>query len=180
MIFSTPRKGSLIFRDRCNIPRDVQVRAPRPDESLEVGSRDGMPFPTIAIVERGVRFPLDPLILFLSLANLFPLQCAPNLFRIVMGVAALNRSLGTSLEVFDILSCYYLIPLNNRKSIYYLKSRDLSKFLFIISQIQTNPVKGILLFWAETGRHLPSGVGSIEKFLDPRALSFFHPPSFIY
>ena len=68
-----------------------------------------MPFPTIAIVEGGVQFPLDPLLVcFLSFTNLVPLQCAPNLFHIVIGVATLNTLLGTSLGVFDILSYDYL------------------------------------------------------------------------
>lgn len=123
-------EGLFEFRDRYNIPLNVQVRAPRPDESLDVGSRDGMPFPTIAIVDCGVRFPLDPLLdLFFSLTNLFPTQCAPNLFCIVMGVAALNRLLDTSLGVLDILSCYQLIHLNHSKLVYYLKSRDSNRLL---------------------------------------------------
>ena len=67
-------EGLSNFRDRYNIPPDVQVRVPLPDESLEEGSREGMPFPSIAIVEGDVRFPLDPLLIhFLSLAKLFPL-----------------------------------------------------------------------------------------------------------
>ena len=123
-------KGVSDFRNKYNIPSDVQGHASLPDESLDTRSRDGMPFPTIAIIEGGSRFPLDPLLdLFLSLSNLFPTQCSPNLYRIVMGVATLNRLLGTSLRVYDILSCYMLIPLDSSKSIFYLKSRDSKKLL---------------------------------------------------
>ena len=39
------------FRSTYNIPSGVQVHAPRADDSLDSGSRDGMPFPTVAIVE---------------------------------------------------------------------------------------------------------------------------------
>ena len=71
-LLNTP-EGVSNFRNKYNIPSDVQVCAPRADDSLDSGSRDEMPFPTIAIVEGGVRFPLDPLLgHFLSLANLFP------------------------------------------------------------------------------------------------------------
>ena len=69
------------FRNKYSIPPDVSIHAPLPGESLEGGSPEAMPFPTIAIVEGGVHFPLDPLlVLFLSFTNLFPIQCAPNLF----------------------------------------------------------------------------------------------------
>lgn len=123
-------EGTSSFREKYSIPSDVQIRAPQSNESLEVGSQDGMPFQAIAIVEGGDRFPLDPLlVLFLSLTNLFPTRCSPNLYSIVMGVSALNRQLGTSLRVFDILSCYMPIPLDNSKSIFYLKSRDSNKLL---------------------------------------------------
>lgn len=107
------------FRRKYHIPLDVQIWAPFPRESLDEGSGDAMPFPTIAIVDGSVLFHLDPfLVFFLSYANLSLLQCPPNLFWIIMGVAALNRLLGISLAVFDILSCYYLIPLNNQKSVF--------------------------------------------------------------
>lgn len=66
----------------------------------------------------------------------------PNLFRIVMGVATLNRLIGTNLGVFDILSGDYLILLNNRKSIYYLKSRDPSKLLIHYLSDSNKPCKG--------------------------------------
>ena len=128
-LLNTP-EGISNFRNTHSIPFDVQVCAPRADDPLDSGSQDGMPFPTIAVVEGGIRFPLNRLLVpFLSLTNLFPTQCSPNLYRIVMGVAALNILLGTELKVFDILSCYMLIPLDSSKSFFYLKSRDCKKLL---------------------------------------------------
>ena len=115
-VFLSNPEGLSEFRSNYNIPLDVQICALLPGESLDEGSQKAIHFPTIAIMECGIRFLLDPLLIhFLSFANLFPLQCAPNLFRIVMGVAALSKLLGISLGVFDILSCYYLIPLNRKK-----------------------------------------------------------------
>ena len=130
-----------------------------------------MPFPTIAIVEGGVRFPLDPLfVLFLSLTNLFPIQCSLNLYRIVMGVAALNRLLGTELGVYDIFSCYMLVPLDSSKSIFYLKSRD-SKKLLVHYLLDSNKLrKGdfvivsgnreIPIIWGGVSRMVPCTLGS--------------------
>ena len=128
-LLNTP-EGISNFRNTYSIPSDVQVRAPRVDDPLDSGSQYGMPFPTIAIVEGGIRFPLNRLlVLFFSLTNLFLAQCSPNLYRIVMGVAALNILLGIELGGFDILSCYMLIPLDSSKSIFYLKSTDSKKLL---------------------------------------------------
>ena len=74
-------EGLAKFRKKYSIPLDVFIRAPLPAESLDEGSLEAMSFPTIAIVEDGVRFSLNPLlVLFLSFANLFPLQCVPNFF----------------------------------------------------------------------------------------------------
>jgi hypothetical protein len=63
----------------------------------------------IAIVEGGVRIPMHPfLIQFLTYFRLSPLQCAPNVFRIVMGTAILMEKLGLNLTVHDITYVYSL------------------------------------------------------------------------
>ena len=72
-LLSTP-EGLSEFRNKYGIPPDVLIHAPLPRESLDKGSLEAMPFPTIAIAEDGVRFLLDPLlVLFVSFASLFPL-----------------------------------------------------------------------------------------------------------
>ena len=63
--------------------------------------------PLVAIIEGEVRFPMDPFLMeFLNYLNLSPTQVSPNIFRIVMGVVELNRQLGLSLTVHDIVATY--------------------------------------------------------------------------
>ena len=50
--------------------------------------------PIVAIVEGGVRIPMHPfLIKFLVHFRLSPLQCIPNVFRVIMGTAVLMEKL---------------------------------------------------------------------------------------
>ena len=65
--------------------------------------------PIVAIVEGGVRIPMHPfLINFLVHFRLSPLQCVPNVFRIIMGTAVLMEKLGLNLTVHDITYVYRL------------------------------------------------------------------------
>ena len=65
--------------------------------------------PIIAIVEGRVRIPMHPfLIQFLTHFRLSPLQCVPNVFRVVMGTAILMEKLGLKLIVHDITYVYRL------------------------------------------------------------------------
>ena len=65
--------------------------------------------PIVAIVEGGVRIPMHPfLINFLVHFRLSPLQCVPNVFRIIMGTTVLMEKLGLNLTVHDITYVYRL------------------------------------------------------------------------
>lgn len=78
-----------------------------------------------------------------------------------MGVVALNKLLGTSLGVFDILSCYYLIPLNNKKAVFYLKSWDLNRLLVHYLPDSNKPSKRDFLIMSGNG-DAPTTLGGIR------------------
>ena len=80
-----------MFRLDYNIPHDVTLSLAKVD-AKRMGTRNTVAFPIAAIVEGGVRFPLDPLVRrFLHQVQLTPMQVSVNLFRVVCGVSALNR-----------------------------------------------------------------------------------------
>ena len=67
---------------------------------------------------------MDPLVAdFLSYLRLSPSQVNPNVFRIVMGTAVLNRRLGLELGIHDILRTYILHH-NSKTEAYSLRPRD--------------------------------------------------------
>jgi hypothetical protein len=96
------------FRKQYGIPKDVQIRYASADDLALLEYQD-LVLPIIAIVEGGVRIPMHPfLIQFLTHFRLGPLQCVPNVFRIVMGTAVLMERLGLELTVHDITYVYRL------------------------------------------------------------------------
>uniref|UniRef100_A0A2N9IVX2 Uncharacterized protein n=1 Tax=Fagus sylvatica TaxID=28930 RepID=A0A2N9IVX2_FAGSY len=78
-------------------------------ENALPGEPGDLILPLVAIIEGGVRFPMDPLLAnFLDYFNLSPTQISFNIFRIVMGVVKLNRQLDLNLTVHDIIATYTL------------------------------------------------------------------------
>ena len=94
------------FKERYGFPKDVQIRYASSDDLALLKYRD-LVLPIIALVEGGVRIPMHPfLIQFLIYFRLSPLQCVPNMFKIVMGTAFLMERLGLNLTVHDITYVY--------------------------------------------------------------------------
>ena len=77
----------------------------------------------MAILEGGVRFPVDPLILStLTFYDLCPDQLPPNFYCVISCVNRLNQINGLQLNHHDINFMYSLC--GNIRSDYYLKVRD--------------------------------------------------------
>jgi hypothetical protein len=96
------------FRRHYGVLDDVHL-AYRFWENAITGEPGDVIIPLVAIIEGGVRFPIDPLLAdFLDYFRISPTQISPNIFRIVNGVAELNRRLGFNLTVHDIIATYFL------------------------------------------------------------------------
>ena len=80
-------------------------------------------FPLIAILEGGVRFPVDPLLTStLRYYELCPDQLPPNFYWVVSCVSRLNHTFDLQLDHHDINHMYSLCE--KKTSNYYLKIRD--------------------------------------------------------
>uniref|UniRef100_A0A2N9HR10 Uncharacterized protein n=1 Tax=Fagus sylvatica TaxID=28930 RepID=A0A2N9HR10_FAGSY len=94
------------FKERYGFPKDVQIRYASSNDLALLKYRD-LVLPIIALVEGGVRIPMHPfLIQFLIHFRSSPLQCVPNMFRIVMGTAFLMERLDLNLTIHDITYVY--------------------------------------------------------------------------
>lgn len=112
------------FRQKYEIPNDVQLRLNRRDDLGEEGlTHDKIHIPLIFIVEGGLSFPLHPFFREVcSRCKLNPMQLCPNFVRVVMSTVALNRVLGLHLDWWDLHYLYSVVPTADNS--YYFKARD--------------------------------------------------------
>ena len=120
-------KASLAsFRVAYNVPRDVDI-AYCHEGNIDLRRRIGVNtvfFPLMAILEGGVRFLVDPLIIgTLRFYGLCPDQLPPNFYWVMSFVSRLNHIFGLQLNHHDNNFMYSLC--GNIRSDYYLKSRDM-------------------------------------------------------
>ena len=81
-------------------------------------------FPLMSILEGGVRFPTDLLLLnAFRYYGLCPDQLPPNFYQVVSCVSRLNQTFGLQLDHHDINHMYNLC--GKKRSNYYLKVRDM-------------------------------------------------------
>ena len=111
------------FRQKFEIPDDVEaVYCHESEIALHRGEHTAF-FPLMAILEGGVRFPVDTLLLnALRYYRLCPDQLPPNFYRVVSCVSRLNHTFGLQLDHHDINHMYSLC--GNKGTNYYLKVRD--------------------------------------------------------
>ena len=111
------------FRSKFNIPNDVDV-AYCHESDIELHRGQGTVFfPLMSILEGGVRFPVDPLLInTLTYYGLCPDQLPPNFYRVVSCVSKLNHTFNLQLDHYDINQMYSLC--GSKATNYYLKTRD--------------------------------------------------------
>ena len=81
------------FRQKFDILDDVEVAYCNESEIALHRGRDTAFFPLMAILEGGVRFPVDPLLVnTLRYYRLCPDQLPPNFYRVVSYVSRLNHT----------------------------------------------------------------------------------------
>ena len=119
---NTP-EAMAVFRHVYEIPNDMGLKYVHWSDALNPATGD-LFLLVVAIVEGGIRFPMDPLMAdFLSYLRLSPSHVNPNVFRIVMGTVVLNRRLGLELGIHDILRTYILHH-NTKTEAYSLRPKD--------------------------------------------------------
>ncbi|RWR83673.1 hypothetical protein CKAN_01243400 [Cinnamomum micranthum f. kanehirae] len=99
------------FKAKYGIPDDVRIRLNDPEIPFDGYdfTNGWMPFYLVTIIEGGVQFPLHPLLIScLKKWHLTPGQLMPNIYKIIMGVAKLNKILSINLNVHDIEDVYDL------------------------------------------------------------------------
>uniref|UniRef100_A0A2N9ELZ7 Uncharacterized protein n=1 Tax=Fagus sylvatica TaxID=28930 RepID=A0A2N9ELZ7_FAGSY len=132
---NTPENMAL-FRRLYRVPDDVGLRYVHWSDALPPSSGELL-IPVVAVVEGGVRFPIDPLLAdFLSYFSMSPTQVNPNIFRIVMGTVELNRRLGLELSTYDIVWTY-ILHRNSKTESYSLRPRDIN-YTLVNGLLDTN------------------------------------------
>ena len=111
------------FRQNDSVPNDVEVMYCHESE-IPLHRGEGIAFfPLMSILEGGVRFLIDPLLInALRYYGLCPDQLPPNFYRVVSYVSRLNHTFGLQLDHHDINHIYSLC--GKKKSNYYLKVKD--------------------------------------------------------
>ena len=115
-------EGIESFRARYRIPPRVGIRYCSEGQWHEDKQVGEVVIPMIAFIEEGVKIPMDGVTRdYLRSHRLATTQCAPNMFRILGSVDALNEKMGLGLTHHDVNWVYNLHRLKGQG--YYLKSR---------------------------------------------------------
>ena len=96
-----------LFKEKYHIPQEV---------SIQYCSTEGLAFdrevgevtiPMIAFIEEGMTIPIGRITRdYLHAHRLCPQQCAPNFFRVLGAIDALDRHLGLGLTWYDVAHLY--------------------------------------------------------------------------
>ena len=96
-----------MFKEKYHIPQEVSIRYCSPKGlafDREVGE---VTIPMIAFIEGGMTIPMGRITRdYLRAHRLCPQQCAPNFFRILGAIDALDRHLGLGLTWYDVVHLY--------------------------------------------------------------------------
>ena len=96
-----------LFKEKYYIPQEVSIRYCS-TEGLAFNREMGeVIIPMIAFIEGGMIIPMGRITRdYLRAYRLYPQQCAPNFFRVLGVIDALNRHLGLGLTWYDVAHLY--------------------------------------------------------------------------
>ena len=115
-------KGIRNFRSKYRIPSTVGMRYAAQGEWANARQSGEVVIPMIAFIEGGMTIPMGSITRsYLRFFRLSPTQCAPNMFRILENIDALNERMDLKLTHHDVNWVYNLHHLKGQG--YYLKSR---------------------------------------------------------
>ena len=119
------KKGMRSFRAKYKIPSTVGMRYAAQGEWVGNRRIEEVVIPMIAFIEGGMTIPMGPITRsYLRFFRLSPTQCAPNMFRVLRSIEALNERMNLNLTHHDVNWVYNLHNLKGQG--YYLKSRYLA------------------------------------------------------
>ena len=112
-----------VFKETYHIPQEIALRYCPPKRIVLDQKVGEVIIPMIAFIEGGMTLPIGSITRdYLHNHRLCPHQCAPNLFRILGAIDALNRHLGLGLTWLDVVHMY---KCHKQKRVgFYLKSRS--------------------------------------------------------
>ena len=112
-----------LFKEKYHIPQEVSIRYCS-SEGLAFDREVGeVTIPMIAFIEGGMTIPMGRITRdYLRAHRLCPQQCAPNFFKVLGAINALDRYLGLGLTWYDVA---YLYEGHQQTRVrFYLKSRS--------------------------------------------------------
>ena len=108
------------FRAKYRIPPTVGMRYAAQGEWVDVRKEGEVVIPMIAFIEGGMTIPMGNITRnYLRFFRLSPTQCAPNMFRVLGSIEALNERMNLNLTHYDVNWVYNLHHLTGQG--YYLK-----------------------------------------------------------
>ena len=121
-LVDSPLKIEL-FKQKYHIPQEVGLRYCSTEQIATDTEMGEVIIPMIAFIEGGMTLPMGRIIRdYLIAHRLCPHQCAPNMFRILGCIGALNKHLGLGLTRHDMVHMYEFHSQSDGG--YYLKSRS--------------------------------------------------------
>ena len=121
-LVDSPLKIEL-FKQKYNIPQEIGLRYRSTEQIATDREIREVIIPMIAFIEGGMTLPIGRITRdYLIAHRLCPHQCAPNMFRILGCIDALNEHLQVGLTWHDVVHMYEFHSQANGG--YYLKSRS--------------------------------------------------------